>query len=145
MLTPPFLMTAKHAHPNVRSEQDYRQQHRVAIAKLQQAYPNLPMRGVWESPDVPQPFVSGGRWVVECTTPGCGNCPMVAPGWGAEGLALACCYECGATYERIVMPAEADDIERLLVRRMQPGLRYWNPEVSLEHLRTHNGALGLEE
>lgn len=142
-MLPPFLMTAKHAHPNVRSEQDYRTRQREAIDQARRYYPNLPWRDPWVSADTPAVFISGGRLVIECTTTGCGNCPMVAPEWGAEGLALALCYECGAVYERIELPADLPQIEALLTVRSVLAHRYWNPMLSLAHLAAENAANGV--
>lgn len=138
MFNPDFLLTAKHVHPRVNSADDYRARQREAIDALRVQYPNLP----WTLPHVvapnPAAFVSGGRWLVECR---CGNCPALAPEWG--GLAL--CYECGAVYEGVDLPSEAIDIERLLVQRDQPSMRYWNPAITVEALREQNATLGIVE
>ena len=145
-MVPPFIMTARHAHPNVRTDVDYRARQREAIAGARRHYPNLPWRDPWVSIDVPLAFVSGGRLVVECTTAGCGNCPMVAPAWGREvddvRLALACCYECGATYDLIVIPDDFPAIEAALVLRPTLAMRYWNPAVTVDDLHAANVSLG---
>lgn len=145
MLTPPFLTTAKHVHARVKTEQDYRDQHIAQMAKLKHDYPNMPYRGVWRSNDAPEPFVSGGLWQIECSTEGCGNCPAVAPGWGENGLALACCYDCGATYERIVMPAEEKQVEAELIKRKRGNQRYWTPDMTIQQLRDDNAKVGLDK
>jgi len=142
MLLPTFIETARHAHPNVRTAQDYRARQRESIGRARRNYPNLPWRDPWVSSDIPIAFVSGGRLVVECTTAGCGNGPMVAPGWGVDGLALACCYECGAVYERIVMPPDFGEIEAALVQRPGLAARYWNPTIPVRDLQSANVSIG---
>lgn len=129
-------MSARHAHPNVRTEQDYRNRQAEAIKKGMDLYPNLPWKAPWVN-DLPlEVFVSGGRWLVECP---CGNCPMVAPEWGN----LALCYECGAIYDKLVMPVDAHLIEAMLVLRKTLGLRYWNPGITLQNLQEENVKLGV--
>lgn len=134
MLNPSFLMTARHVHPRVNTEADYRARQAEALAALARAYPNLPWQGARVVAELPSAFVSGGRWLVECS---CGNCPALAPEWG--GLAL--CYECGAVYEGVAQPVDAEEIERLLVARKHPSMRYWNPTQAVETLRADNARL----
>jgi hypothetical protein len=132
-----FIQTARHAHPNVNTETDYRQRQGEALASVQRAYPNMPTRGVHKAETKPAAFISGGRWLVECTE--CGNCPVIEPDWK-----LALCYECGAVYEDIDMPEDRTEIERLLLlRKSSYSVRYWNPHLTLDHLREENKLLGV--
>lgn len=137
-LVPTALKTPRHVHPGVSSASDYRQRQAEAIRTGRSLYPALPWREPWVCVARPVVFVSGGKWLVECA---CGNCPSVAPEWDG----LACCYECGAVYEGLAMPAEADAIEQALVRRPTLAARYWNPAMSVADLLAANAAMGCGE
>ncbi|MGE0464598.1 MAG: hypothetical protein AB7Q16_24790 [Vicinamibacterales bacterium] len=136
-LAPRCLKSARHVHPGVRTPAEYHARQAQAITEGRRLYPELPWRDPWHSLERPPVFVSGGKWLIECA---CGNCPAVAPEW--EGL--ACCYECGAVYTGLVLPPEADEIERLLVARPRLGNRNWVPGEPLELLRLENRMHGVE-
>lgn len=127
MLMPKVLLTARHAHPNVRTAEDYLARQRETLEEGRRLYPHLVWPDPFRSHDTPLAFVSGGCWKVECTTPGCRNYPMVAPEWDG----LACCYECGAIYEGVSLPPEAEAIEAILVERQEIGRRYWAPGMTV--------------
>lgn len=136
MLTPAFIMTAQDVHAHVRTEEDYRRQQRATIAGNQRSFPNLPWRSPWASLEKLQPFISAGTWMVECP---CGNGVVLAPRWGKQPdaehvYALGCCYECGAVYEGIPMPAEKATIEAVLLRQTNLAYRYWNPRMAVADL-----------
>ena len=91
----------------------------------------------WTFVGAPPPvFISGGKWVLRCV---CHNHPSVHPDWR-----LALCFECGAVYEAVTIPAEAADIEAVLARRASLGTRHWRPGVSIEDLDDENESHGLE-
>jgi hypothetical protein len=64
---------------------------------------------------------------------------VVAPEWRG----LACCYECGAIYERLELPAKADEIERLLVARPDLQTRNWRQGETVADLHAENRAHGI--
>lgn len=148
MRAPNFLKTAKHVHPRVRTEAEYRQLQAVFLQRQRAAYAHLADLQVHPAPASAEAFISDGKLLVECE---CGNCPAVAPGWGAapecdverDRLALALCFECGAVFEAIVLPADLDAIAAALLVRPKLSDRYWSPDVSVEALRQGNLAAGL--
>lgn len=113
----------------VLTEADYRQAHAGAMVA----------RGIipFASPDQPAPSVEGWKWVVKCTSPDCDNRPMW--GWG-----IACCFDCGATYTGLVLPDEADEIERLLAFRPKLSQRTWLLTETLDNLREQNLSIGVD-
>lgn len=134
MLTPNFILTARHIHANVKSERDYRAQQARYLAKFCESYPNMPQPKARIVTPHPPAFVSGGRWLVECA---CGNCPAIEPTY--NGLAL--CYECGAIYEGVELPADAAAIEQALVARPNMADRYWNPHMALHDVQVNTAVL----
>lgn len=88
----------------------------------------------WPEPfasvDAPTVYVGAGKWLVRCV---CGNCPSVDPDWR-----LACCAECGAIYEDLVMPADAEAIEAVLMLRAKPLHRNWRPPETVADLVAEN-------
>lgn len=129
-------------HPGVNTLEDYRRKHAEALARGRLAYPNLDWPTPWVSSVHPPVFVSGGMWQVRCATPGCGNAPMVSPEWR-----VALCWDCGAVYEGLAIPADAAEIERVLVLRQHLGWRNWNWPMldgseSVDVLRAQNLEMG---
>ncbi len=137
-LIPRCLKTPRHVHPGVRTPADYRARQAQAIRDGRALYPDLPWRDPWPCAERPPVFVSGGKWLVVCA---CGNCPSVAPEWAG----LACCYECGAMYEGLVLPGRAAEIEQALVVRPGLAARHWTPALSVEDLLAENAAQGWGE
>jgi uncharacterized Zn finger protein len=66
----------------------------------------------------------------------CGNVVIVHPDWR-----LGCCFECGAVYERVLMPAQRAEVEALLIPRRHPSLRGWKATEPLEQLERENAHL----
>lgn len=137
-MLPNFIKEPPHVHPGVATPEQYRQKQRMVIRHNAQALPGLPWREPWLCLDRPPVFISGGKWVIECS---CGNCPSVSLAWG--GLAL--CFECGAVYEGLPLPEQAALIAALLAARPRLMDRYWNPHVSVSDLQDQNAVLGLAE
>ena len=123
-----------HAH-GVRTPGEYRERQRIHLAELRRARPAI----VWGEPHdaivQPLPFVSGGRWVVQCP---CGNAPSADPGWR-----LACCFECGAIYADLAFPLEIAWIEALLLARPAQQNRHWFPHESVADLARENTEHGI--
>lgn len=67
-------------------------------------------------------YVSSGRWVVNCQTPGCNNGPSADPEWR-----LAVCYECGTVYRNVVVPTRWKEYEYHLLRCPDPQIRHCFP------------------
>lgn len=119
-------MTPLHVH-SARTPAAYRQQQAQYIAQGRRRYPALRWRDPWVVVLNPAVVVEGGKWLVPCA---CGNYPSVHPDWQ-----LACCFECGAVYEGLVLPAEASAIEQALLERPHPALRAWRPGETAGDLR----------
>ena len=159
-LAPPFLLGPHHLHARVRTVADYRARQAQHLAGVRAAHSNLSIREPWvysescaacggnvddgacvvcAAPVEPTPavFVAGGMWQLRC---GCGNCPLVSVDWR-----VALCYECGACYEDLAIPAEAAAIETVLILRPKAGNRNWLPGETLDTLRAENRAHGLPD
>ncbi len=119
----------------VRTLQEYRQAQFDFIQKCRLGYPSPTWVDPYLSADPVVVLVDGGTWKVTCATAGCGNYPVVDP-----VAAVALCFNCGAVYEDVAMPAEAAGIEaRLIIRPFS--LRYWTTET-LEELDAMNAEWG---
>jgi len=128
-------MTPLHVH-GVRTAAEYRAKQRQYIATARLAMPALNWRDPWLSLDHPDVLIASGKWLVWCA---CGNYPSVDP-----VARLACCFECGAIYEQLTMPIEADAIAAVLVKRPRIGTRTWIAPQTVDDLREENRANGLE-
>lgn len=128
-------MTPLHVH-GARSAADYRAKQKLYIAAARASMPALNWRDPWPATERPDVLIAAGKWLVPCA---CGNFPSVHPGWR-----LACCFECGAVYEDLVIPADAVAIAAVLVRRPRIQERGWIAPQTVDHLRAENVAHGLE-
>lgn len=128
------LMTPLHVH-GARTSDEYRAMQRRIIVNGRALRPALQWREPWVAPAGRAVTVSGGKWVVSCD---CGNGPSADPSWR-----LACCFECGAVYERLVFPDEAAEIERLLLARPRIGTRHWSPTETAADLARENARQGV--
>lgn len=137
-LFPDVIMTPVHTL-GIRNAEEYATRQRQEIAKGRANLPALNWRNPWPSPDKAKAFISGGRWVVACTTSGCANAPLTHPDWK-----VARCFECGAVYEDVEFPEQIAEISALLVKRPYPANRNWTPGESVEELRAENAAFGVE-
>lgn len=133
-LWPDVIMTPLHIH-NAQSAADYKTKQRLYIANARRQYPALVWRDPWLALERPEVQILAGKWLVWCA---CGNYPSVHPEWR-----LACCFECGAIYEDLVITAEAIEVARLLARRPSVANRGWLGE-SLDTIRAENLAHGVE-
>lgn len=130
------LYTPLHVH-GAATPAEYRAAQRRFLANRRQARPDLP------TPRQPRPaagpppeaFVSGGKWVIRCS---CGNAPSVHPDWR-----LALCFECGASYEGVVIPAQRRAIEQALLTRPQARQRHWTPGETADDLTAENRRNGV--
>lgn len=106
------------------------------LAALQQAMEaqGKPVRRLFATPAV---YVDGWKWCIVCGDGvHCGNRPAYA--WGIAG-----CFDCGAYYEDLVLPADADEIERILAFRPKLAQRSWYPGETLDALRAENASIGV--
>ena len=111
----PVIGTPLHAH-GVRTPEAYLAAHAAFIAAMQARYDMLVWRDPWPAPDGARPQISGGRWLVLCT---CANGCSASPEWD-----LACCFECGAIYRRLVWPADREALEARLMA-LPSSDRHW--------------------
>jgi hypothetical protein len=74
---------------------------------------------------------------VDCA---CGNGAPVTMG---DGPPEAVCFSCGTIWTHPVFPADASDIERLLVQRRYAPSRNWQPGETVEHLQRENDEHGV--
>ena len=126
---PNVLMTPLHVN-GCRTEAEYRTKQHAAMAQGRAHYPQFKWSDPWICGDAVTVVVSGGKWLVCCR---CGNYPSVHPDWR-----LALCFECGAMYERVQMPADAVAIEAVLVERPSLANRAWLPHESVDDLIRQN-------
>ncbi len=113
----------------VRSRTDY---------MLWQAYVVSSKGGnTWDSPEPIYAIVNHGRWIAKCRW--CDSGMYTHPKWK-----VAFCAECGARYRegKVVFPAEAEKIEKLLCRRIRRDQQNWEPPQSVEDLVDENRKLG---
>jgi hypothetical protein len=89
--------------------------------------------------------VSGGMWIADCPTDGCGGAELV----NFETPLFFCC-ECrnalwGHQPLRITVPASQtiSDIEAHLTARPVPATRNWLPDETVADLRDENRARGI--
>mgnify|MGYP000852484951 CR=1 FL=1 len=127
----PFLYTAREHH-GVPTAAALRRRHQQAIALKARAGMRYT---VHTDPQPVQAFVSAGSWVVVC--PSCGSGCATDPAWG-----LACCFGCGAVFERVVFPSDPAAIEAALVERVHVPTRNWQPSESVADLRAENVRFG---
>lgn len=141
-LAPRCLLGPRHIHPGVNTAADYREQQQAAIDRGRAKYPNLEWPAPWRVEGLfPVVYVAGGMLQIRCATPGCGNCPSVSPEWR-----LALCWDCGAVYESLEIPADLDRAEQVLLCRPVLGTRNWRiasdgtllPDETVDALITHN-------
>jgi hypothetical protein len=134
-LWPNEIMTPLHVH-GVRTAAEYRAKQRAYISNGRTQAPALNWRDPWLSTETTDVIILAGKWLCWCT---CGNYPSVHPDWR-----LACCFECGAVYENLSVPADAAAIAAVLAKRPRVANRAWVPPQSLDELRDENRARGLE-
>ena len=89
----------------------------------------------WDSPESVAAFVNHGRWCATCRW--CDSGMLTRPG---EAWGVAYCGECGARYGggRVVFPAEADGIERILLERVRRDQQNWDARQTVAELRLEN-------
>jgi len=134
-LWPDEIMTPLHLHA-ARSPLEYRAKQRAYITNGRLSMPALNWRDPWLSLEKPEVVILAGKWICWCE---CGNYPSVHPEWR-----LACCFECGAIYEGLLVPEDATAIAAVLAKRPRLGNRAWIPPQTVEDLRAENRAHGLE-
>lgn len=131
---PKCLLGPHHVHPGVNTERQYRLAQAKAIRDGQERYQNLEWRQPWlYLGAAPEVIVSGGRWLIRCATPECGNYPSASPEWR-----LALCYDCGAIYEGLIFPDDIAEIERLLLLRPTLSTRNLLPTDTVAQLEREN-------
>lgn len=108
----------------------YRKAHESQMTRLMLNFPALEFRKPWESKDRPEPFISGGKWVVPCP---CGDYPMASVEWDE-----ARCFACGAIYRKLKWPARQREIESALLARGRAVTRHWKPGTAPETLHAQN-------
>lgn len=147
-LWPRFLLTSEHIFrakcadigiDPISSELDLIALMRVMTANGRVQHPHLIWPDPWPTVVKPKVYINCGRWMISCATLGCGDCPIVHPGWRA-----AVCFECGAVYTTLDIPANADVIEAILVARPQAVNRNWVPSETVADLIRENREHGLE-
>jgi hypothetical protein len=96
-------------------------------------------RDPFEVPEAQNPpvYVGGGAWLVRCP---CGDAPSVDP----ETRIARCCY-CGRVFRQLVMPADADAIETVLLRRPHVLRMNWHPAETLDDLKQENIRYGVDD
>ena len=92
--------------------------------------------------------INHGRWLVDCTTPGCGGADCVS-----KPEPFFICWRCGSPENggkpyHVIFPANAKAIEALLLKRpaavpFRATHRNWTPEETLVKLRKENIELGV--
>jgi hypothetical protein len=123
---------------NVRTADAYRAAQAAQIKEGRRRHPALHWRDpfTYTGPDRVVILVTGGAWKVVC--PDCGNAPAYDPEWQ-----LACCFECGARFEGLAPPADAAQIEALLMARPRVSTRNWMPRDTIADLVAENRAHGV--
>lgn len=124
-----YLLTATDQH-GVQTPEAY---HQKQVEYLARARPPL---AAWANLDPVVVLISGGAWVLRCS---CGNAPAVHPAWR-----VARCFECGAVYEGLEIPADAAALEDTLVQRPTK-YRHWDPArgETVASLKIENKQAGL--
>jgi len=79
-------------------------------------------------------YINHGRWVVDCDCNGAGFASRV---WKTT-----CCFDCGAVYTDIKFPRNAEQIEKVLLKR-QPVNRNWKRGETIKGLLSENDEEGL--
>jgi hypothetical protein len=129
-----FLYTAREHH-GVNSAEEYAARHASFLAKKR-------ARGmrfdVHESEGALVARVDANSWIVDCE---CGAGNATAPDWG-----VAYCFSCGAIHRAIVFPGQdnCDLIEAVLVERVKPMTRGWDPDQTLVDLVAENVFVGID-
>ncbi|OFW37660.1 MAG: hypothetical protein A3J29_06195 [Acidobacteria bacterium RIFCSPLOWO2_12_FULL_67_14b] len=122
--------------PECGTPAQYAAVHSERLRARAEALPHLNFRAEpWPAPDGMAAVIYGGKWIVECP---CGEIPMASPAWDE-----ARCFECGAIYRRLALPADREAIEALLLQRPTAVTRTWLPGEPLDDLRAQNAAHGI--
>ena len=129
----PFILTPREHH-GVRTQEAYLTKHATFIAEAQRGGARYE---VHDSPVVVAARVSGNQWVIDCE---CGAGNSVDPVWN-----LACCFGCGAIHRTVVVPPDWLEITRVLLDRIRPATRHWDPRESVEDLIAENVGVGLPD
>jgi|TARA_R110000824_G_scaffold132891_1_gene295458 hypothetical protein len=108
-----------HGHSGVTDVKSYKLIH-ARITKAAE-------RDVLEVGNEVSAYVNHGRWVVDCACNGAG---LTAPEFG-----LACCFDCGRVYTKVVFPKDRKQIEGALLVREDKETRNWIPGESVASLR----------
>jgi hypothetical protein len=111
---------------HVDTPEQYRAFQATVIATNRQRYPKRTWTDPWVCNAVRPVYVALGKWLLRCV---CGNAPSVDPDWE-----LACCCECGAIYEHVVMPPHWQDIEAALLLRPSILNHGWSPTETVADL-----------
>lgn len=134
MQAPTIITGPLFAH-GVRTPEEYLARQREFIAQMRAAHPAYRWLDPWDAIGRPAAFISGGRWVLMCA---CGNAASVDPDWR-----LAACFECGAIYRSIELPADRAAIEAVLLRRPEMRTRNWRLPETLAFLEAENEEHGV--
>ena len=95
-----------------------------------------------EMTDTPilQAIVNAGRWVVQC--------PYCAGAEYAREDKIFMCQSCWNGTDRkwlpVVFPPDRQEIEAILIKRMNPGNRNWRPGETIDFLKAENMAKGVK-
>lgn len=115
---------------------------RLAAAGLELRHVKGPRatRGRQGRPAPALAYVNHGRWVADCPSPGCGGAMLVLK--GGEFLCGTCFNAAiGGEYRPIEWPAEAAQIEALLIGRPLAVHMNWNPGETLAQLEAENAVM----
>lgn len=129
------ILTAGDLH-HARSADHLHAHHGATLAELSRKEPHRAA----DQHEVEHPLpiiIVWGKWVGPCA---CGNWPAAHRGWS-----VAHCYECGAVFRHLIVPPDADAIERALMTRPDRRHRNWRPPETLEDLYAENRAHGVKE
>jgi hypothetical protein len=134
ILTPEHTLRSPLTGKAVQSTAEWLALQRWVLDNNRRMLPKLNWPEPWLSLDVPVVYVNCGRWMIRCA---CGDCPLVHPGWD-----LSLCLGCGAIYERVKMPEDAEEIAKVLCMRAEVYQRNWAPPETVADLSAENLAHG---
>lgn len=87
-------------------------------------------------------YVSHGRWVADCPTPGCSGAMLLF--FGAGFFCGNCLnVQTGLKAREVIWPEHREEIERLLLLRPVPQTRSWFPTEPVNNLVAENLEHGI--
>lgn len=100
----------------------------------------IPPISDWEPDAPPVPArIDDNRWIADCPEEMCSGSEFVDWEWP-----YFVCLACGSGAYEVTFPAQREAIEAELMKRPNPGNRWWSPGETVADLRRENKKRGIK-